>query len=135
MRALTVRQPYAHLIATGQKRIETRSWPTHHRGALAIHAALGAWPHPTGGGLTDLPRGAVVAVCTLETVIRFPARRAELRALVRRHSGAPREMEYGYFGAGRYGWVLRDARPLAVPVPARGRLMLWHWEPPPGAVW
>lgn len=39
MKALTVRQPWASLIAIGAKRIETRSWRTSFRGPIAIHAA------------------------------------------------------------------------------------------------
>jgi hypothetical protein len=39
MRALTLHQPWASLVALGAKAIETRSWPTSHRGPLAIHAA------------------------------------------------------------------------------------------------
>lgn len=39
MKAITLHQPYASLIAHGYKCIETRTWPTHYRGSLAIHAA------------------------------------------------------------------------------------------------
>lgn len=39
MKALTLWQPWATLIAIGAKTIETRSWSTNHRGPLAIHAA------------------------------------------------------------------------------------------------
>lgn len=38
MKAITIRQPWATLMATDNKRIETRGWNTHHRGPLAIHA-------------------------------------------------------------------------------------------------
>lgn len=38
MKALTIRQPWASLIAHGVKTIETRSWSTEYRGPLAIHA-------------------------------------------------------------------------------------------------
>jgi len=38
MKALTIRQPWASLVATGVKTIETRSWSTKYRGPLAIHA-------------------------------------------------------------------------------------------------
>jgi len=41
MKAITIAQPYATLIALGQKKIETRSWSTSYRGPLAIHAAKG----------------------------------------------------------------------------------------------
>ena len=34
--ALTVRQPWANLIASGKKTIETRRWRTVHRGPLLI---------------------------------------------------------------------------------------------------
>lgn len=39
MKALTLHQPWASLVAIGVKTIETRSWPTSYRGPLAIHAA------------------------------------------------------------------------------------------------
>jgi hypothetical protein len=38
MKALSIWQPYASLVAVGEKRIETRIWGTKHRGLLAIHA-------------------------------------------------------------------------------------------------
>lgn len=40
MKALTIRQPWASLIALGIKQVETRSWSTKHRGRIAIHAGL-----------------------------------------------------------------------------------------------
>lgn len=39
MKALTLWQPWASLVALGVKTIETRSWSTRYRGPLAIHAA------------------------------------------------------------------------------------------------
>ncbi len=41
IKALTVRQPWAHMIAYGGKTIENRVWETRHRGLLAIHAGSG----------------------------------------------------------------------------------------------
>ena len=38
MKAITVRQPWAQLIVTGRKTIETRPRPTSYRGRVAIHA-------------------------------------------------------------------------------------------------
>ena len=51
MRALTIRQPWASLIAAGVKTIETRSWSTKYRGPLAIHAGK-QWAK--GWGVHDL---------------------------------------------------------------------------------
>ncbi len=67
MKALTIRQPWASLIAHGVKTIETRSWKTSYRGPIAIHAGakrpapgdqLGPWMvdwglHPDHSGITN----------------------------------------------------------------------------------
>jgi hypothetical protein len=103
MKAITLTQPWATLVALGAKKIETRSWSTSYRGPLAIHAAKGLGPVGGMAGLRDLiesqpfnaalcdvgsngmidwwgkdipevlPRGAVVAVC--ELVICLPVER------------------------------------------------------------
>src|SRR5262245_40552891 len=83
MKALTLTQPWATLVAIGAKRIETRSWNTNYRGPLAIHAAKGPdktgvvvtipfWSTLKGAGINplELPHGFVVATCELVHV--FP---------------------------------------------------------------
>lgn len=40
MKALTIWQPWASLLACGAKQYETRSWATKYRGPIAIHAAI-----------------------------------------------------------------------------------------------
>lgn len=39
MKAITLWQPWASLLACGAKQYETRSWATNYRGPIAIHAA------------------------------------------------------------------------------------------------
>lgn len=39
MKALTLQQPWATLVAIGAKKIETRSWKTNYRGEIAIHVS------------------------------------------------------------------------------------------------
>lgn len=39
MKAITLWEPYATLVAIGAKPDETRSWKTNYRGPIAIHAA------------------------------------------------------------------------------------------------
>ena len=53
MKAVTIIQPWASLLALGEKQYETRSWKTSHRGKILIHAAR---------KFTDDPRN----LCTLE---------------------------------------------------------------------
>lgn len=42
MKVLSIRQPWASLIALGIKDIENRPWSTSYRGPLLVHAALKA---------------------------------------------------------------------------------------------
>ncbi len=39
MKAISILQPWASLVALGHKKIETRSWNTKYRGELLIHAS------------------------------------------------------------------------------------------------
>lgn len=39
MKALSIKQPWASLIAHGIKNIENRTWKTHFRGRIYIHAS------------------------------------------------------------------------------------------------
>lgn len=63
MRALTLRQPYATLVALGAKRVETRSWSTAYRGRLLIHAgkATPQWGALGGYGVATDERGPFLA--------------------------------------------------------------------------
>ena len=127
MKALTLRQPWASLVAAGAKRWETRSWATRYRGPLAIHAAAGwrpvdvahvPWPAALAMRVEDwerLPRGTVVAIA--ELVECLPAEAVA--------PGAP-EALFGDFAPGRWAWRLEGVRSLDPPVPARGRLGLWE---------
>ena len=39
LKRLSLRQPYAELVAVGRKTIETRTWNTNFRGKFLIHAS------------------------------------------------------------------------------------------------
>jgi len=92
VKALSLTQPWASLVALGFKRVETRSWGTIYRGPLAIHAAKGfprfardfADAERVRGRCPDvLPFGSIVAVCRLVGV-RPTAGLAEISELERR---------------------------------------------------
>lgn len=105
--ALTVRQPYASLLMTGAKRYETRSWRTHYRGDVAIHASA----RPVVPGL---PTRAVLGLARLVAV-----HRVEDLTLTDDERGR------GDFTPGRFAWEFTDRRPLRTLVPCSGTLGLW----------
>lgn len=138
MKALSLTQPWATLVALGVKKIETRSWSTEYRGPLAIHASQGITKDslnalqlpefrrvltPAGYHyLGDMPRGAVIAICELVDVI--PTDDVILDVLARQ------ERDFGDFGPRRFAWTLANVKRLETPVPAKGMLSLWEWTKP-----
>lgn len=124
MRALSLSQPWASLVADQKKRIETRSWSTAYRGPLAIHAAKSIdWDACAEFGYitAQVPRGVVVCTCQLVGCFRFTDR--TIRMFVTED-----EWKYGNFNLGRWGWQLREMKKLRKPVPAIGKLRLWEWD-------
>jgi hypothetical protein len=127
MKAITVTQPWATLIAVGHKRIETRSWQTHYRGTIAIHAAK-TWTKADKAFAAEevalgrlpvcYPLGAVVATARLVDCRRTQELALEISGL---------ERHLGNYDWGRWGFVLEDVEPLEEPVWARGALGLWEW--------
>lgn len=114
MKAITICQPYAELIASGEKVIENRTWQTFYRGPLAIHAGKSkAWL-----GEDDDPAafvfGAVVAVVQLTDCVRVDALPSHLRE--NEHANGP------------WCWLLADAKRVKPSDPARGSLGLWDIE-------
>lgn len=103
---LTVRSPWCHLIMSGEKDVECRTWRTHYRGTLAIHAAArvdreGARRFPE----IDGPTGVILGTVELLDVIE--------------DSSSPWAIDR------QFHWVLGNPRPLPTLIPMKGRLGLW----------
>ena len=120
MKALTICQPYAELIACGEKPIENRSWPTQYRGSLLIHAGKSREWMDEGDedAYPGMAFGAFVAVAQLVAcleldigVFEWPAPYRTLRC--HEHANGP------------WCWILSGVGRLLVPVPWRGAQGLW----------
>lgn len=163
MRALSLVQPYATLIAIGAKRIETRSRlrpPEALIGQrIAIHASKGfadmtveyfcylCTTEPFKSALVagfqaglikgqkepehlypgDLPRGAIL--CTVRITGCWSTNNAELVARI-----PEMERAFGGYAPNRWMWGLADVQVFPEPIAASGKLGLWQWEPPEGAL-
>ncbi len=155
--ALTVRQPWASLIAQGTKRCETRGWPPPKQligQRLAIHAGQARLPRDlsaqetaaieAGLGLSaarwaELPFGALVCTAVMEGAYRVGANSRHPRRLkiTETVSGSvsmdaieleAAETRFGDFSAGRWAWLLREIELIDPPIPATGRRKVWRWH-------
>lgn len=188
VRAITIRQPWASLIAIGVKTIETRSWPAPAAAIgqrLVIHAGTKRPPtqwvtadqdpppaidlvamsrywdwaesvndHSGSGAYRWVgPLGAIVASATLADCVPMVACGEEgaIRTLDIDDDGSlwlvePQtdeqaeagdeldqvdvsdQLPFGRWEPGRWAWLLDDVEQCD-PIPAKGRLGLWRWEP------
>lgn len=106
MKALSVKQPWANLIAAGDKTIETRRWTTEYRGDLLIVSTKAPKIEPAGYAL------AIVRVVDCRPM----SERDEPEACCTWYPGA-------------YAWVLDDIRRIE-PFPLKGQLGLYEVELP-----
>jgi hypothetical protein len=157
MRALSLTQPWATLIAIKAKQIETRSFQRSYRGQLAIHAAKGmkesdyakcrssyflqalqpVFPDVALYSLfayPPFPRGAIVAVCELIDCVPTANVGCPGGPLATWRHGdhwwllTDQERAFGDYSAGRWAWLLSSIRALPEPVPAKGALGLWTMD-------
>jgi hypothetical protein len=134
MKALTLWEPWASLIALGAKKIETRSWPTNYRGPLAIHASV----RPpsldnyvqviTDALYADGPHlfhlGCVIAIVDLVDCVKMTQ---DMITYLRLSEPGRNELAFGHWDPGRYAWILASPRRIE-PVPSRGKQGLWTWD-------
>ena len=124
MYALTIRQPWAGIIAEGRKAIEFRSGRAVSMVGERIAIYAGA-KRPTGGHFACGPSGAALK-CVVATAILSECRSSS--RLTDSHV-------LGYQPEA-YAWVLDDVQALDPPVPAtppRGAQVWWHL--PPAITW
>lgn len=116
MKAISIKQPYASLIADGVKTIELRTWQTTYRGPLLIVSSASpaglVMPLPDDRYMA-LPAGRMLAVVDLVGI--EPATAA--------HAAAACADPAEWAPAG-YAWRLANPRHVR-PVPVRGRLNLY----------
>ncbi len=112
MKALSIKQPWAWAIIHAGKDVENRTWFTHYRGPLLIHASKSydmkgkQWIKNEFGIRVPaaLPRGGIVGQVTLAHCV----------------NGSP-----SHWFQGPYGFLLEDPKPLPF-VPCKGQLMFFE---------
>lgn len=136
MKGISIRQPWASLIAVGAKKYETRSWATSYRGPLLICAAkkeedyrrypeqfrdrVYASLHKESDGLVPwmVPYGCAVAIADLTACLSTYNYQTDWIWF---------EATFGDFSPGRFAWKLENVRAID-PFPVKGRQRLFEVE-------
>jgi len=122
MKCLSVKQPYANLIADSLKTIELRGWNTNYRGKLLIHAS--SVPDPDGVkrfniDVSKLVTGAIVGEVLIYDVKEYH-NVSELMEDKDRHLAGQ-----AYIDKAKFGFLLREARKIT-PIPMKGSLGIFE---------
>lgn len=124
IRAITLWQPWAGLIANQVKLVETRSWSTNYKGTILIHSAkrpvyqseLEPFSEYVSNFDFTQDLGKIVAIAELTDCIlmteEFIEKQSELERLC------------GNWQPGRYAWKLTEIRKID-PIPCQGKQGLW----------
>ena len=101
MKALSIKQPWANMIASGEKTIETRTWSTDYRGDLLVVSSKTPKIEPAGYAL------AIVKIVDCRPMIKSD----EEEACCEIYNGA-------------FAWILTNIRKIH-PFSVRGQLGLY----------
>lgn len=157
IKAISLYQPYASLIAYGFKQFETRSWKTSYRGKIAIHAgknlsSLNAIRYNKYDNLRhriaclyeteetlklmeflddkdNFPLGRIVAIADLTNCREMVTMATDDPNKIGIGSASRCEEVVGHWERGRYAWELENVELFLSP-PIKGQQGLFNIELP-----
>lgn len=152
MKAISLWQPYASLIAWGEKQYETRSWELPKSIKLPCQIAIHAAKNDTT--MRDIYRITQIGIDSSSFNWANALVELFLKNGVKKWGDLPRgaivatatledcirmtpyiivvqneqERLVGDWSMGRYAWKLTNVKPLPEPIPAKGAQGLWNWK-------
>lgn len=122
MKVLTLKQPWATLVAKGIKKYEFRSWKTNYRGKILIHAGTGIDKKELEK-FKDLnlefPSKRILAEVDLEDCL-------ELNDELNKKIIAEQNIAYGSKYRTGYAWKLTNVKKINIGREIKGQLGLWN---------
>lgn len=122
MRVITLKQPWASLVAAGIKKYEFRSWNTKYRGKILIHAGAGVekkeldrFKHLN----LDYPKERIIAEVEIVDSIKLDE---ELNKKII----AENNIAYGSKTREGYAWKLDNIKPINSDKVVKGKLSIWN---------
>lgn len=122
MKVLTLKQPWASLVAEGIKKYEFRTWKTNYRGKILIHAGAGI-DKKQMEKFKDLnlvyPSKKIIAEVEIEDCLELDS---ELNEKIINENN----IVYGDKHRSGYAWKLSNAKKIEIDKSVNGKLGLWN---------
>ena len=126
MKVITIKQPFASLIAEGIKEYEFRTWKTKYRGPLLIHAGKGIDKEAMNKFACynlDYPQGCIIAKVELTDCIKIGDKERKMlekkNPLV--YSNIIKKTDWN-----GYGFKIENVKKIN-PIEINGKLSLWDF--------
>ena len=122
MKVLTLKQPWATLVAEGIKKYEFRSWKINYRGKVLIHAGVGIDKEVMKkfkNTNLEFPSRRIVAEVEIEYCL-------ELDDDLNQKIINENNIAYGSKHRTGYAWKLKNVKKLDINKEVNGKLGLWN---------
>lgn len=129
MKVITIKQPFATLIAEGLKEYEFRTWKTKYRGDILIHAGKGVdknamkqFKHLN----LEYPAGCIIAKATITDCINIDE---EARKMLKEKNPLAYSSIIKHSEWDGFGFKLENVEKVE-PISVNGKLSLWDYDYP-----
>ena len=124
LKVLTLRQPWATLVAEGIKKYEFRSWKTKYRGKVLIHAGAGIDKEDIKkyeNMNLEFPSKKIMAIAEIEDCL-------ELDEQLNKKIIEENNIAYGNKIRTGYAWKLKNVKKINYDKRINGQLGLWNYD-------
>ena len=117
MKCLSICQPFAELIIQDKKTIELRNWNTNYRGEFLVHAPIKIRKEDCIKLKINekLTTGAIIGKAEIYDVKKYQSTK-EIQNDKNKHFSSKKFQEK------MYGFILKNPKPLRIPIPWKGQL-------------
>ena len=125
MKCLSICQPFADLIIQNKKTIELRKWNTNFRGEFLVHAPIKIRKedYKKLKIKENLTTGAIIGKVELYDVKKYESLK-EIQEDKNQHFSTKK------FQKKTFGFILKNSKPLRIPIPWKGQLGFFDVELP-----
>ena len=125
MKCLSICQPFAELIIQNRKTIELRKWNTNFRGEFLVHAPIKIRKEECKKFKIQekITTGAIVGKVELYDVKKYESMK-EVQEDKSMHFSTKK------FQGKMFGFILKNSKPLRIPIPWKGQLGFFDVELP-----